>query len=225
MTLQTVQFPAPLLSGSAPPIPWNWGARSTAWVTASSPWLQKYTPRLITSRFCFFFSLPFHIHFAVIGFIVPWSVTVFGNRPPSCLYSCAFQHYLLFDVIEDSCVHTVTSGGLLNCKTSWRQCLIYIDVFSLLHDTCLQSCMSFGSLLFYRWQVAESQNQGIPLVFCRDVMCEYGVAPKTVPVAAEECRCLNSHLLLADTLFKCYCFVMVICTCTTSLSWEWLIFC
>lgn len=32
-------------------------------------------------------------------------------------------------------------------------------------------------------------------------MCEYGAAPKTVPVAAEECWCLNSHLLFADTLF------------------------
>lgn len=53
----------------------------------------------------------------------------------------------------------------------------------------------------YRWQVAESQNQGKPSVFCRAVMCEYGAGPKTVPVAAEECWCLNSHLLFADALF------------------------
>lgn len=32
-------------------------------------------------------------------------------------------------------------------------------------------------------------------------MCEYGAAPKTVPVAAEECRCLNGRLLFADALF------------------------
>lgn len=117
------------------------------------------------------FLLPFLTHFVVIRFIWPWSAAVFGDRLPWHLCSFAFWHYLL---IKGSCVHMGTSVGLLNCETSLQQCLMYIDIFSLLYDTCLRSGASFGSAGLQMLSSRELKTRNTPCFLQSFGVCAWG---------------------------------------------------